>query len=373
MTGCWYRDCTIKRAMLSDKHVFFNIPKEEPRRTLWIERCGHRSSDATPTTRRQICEQHFMDRDIRRQFYRSTLRKGALPIPWAGACDNDGAVEEDEAQSIYLEHHQKETEEERTMYVEETSESNTLVLDVNADVGANTLTADPLIADEDHYDYEHLDSTESMNEEMDIIEDLRLDLDVANEDDHKDDWMRFEVLQASQDELVEVCAADDDDDNGAPDDEYVTRCDSTSELKDPAETIDALSAASSIAQAPEQALIIAETVAYSCERALQRRALKRKIQMHAHSKLSQPKRSNHRNGKPKLSVRTASTATEITASTVPMDPVQIRMTQEFPEDTYFALSLVGSLQRLQPQQRAMAKMNIVRYLTEMAFTESATL
>lgn len=56
-----------------------------------------------------------------------------------------------------------------------------------------------------------------------------------------------------------------------------------------------------------------------------------------------------------------------------MDPVQIRMTQEFPEDTYFALSLVGSLQRLQPQQRAMAKMNIVRYLTEMAFTESATL
>lgn len=39
------------------------------------------------------------------------------------------------------------------------------------------------------------------------------------------------------------------------------------------------------------------------------------------------------------------------------------------EDTYFALSLVGSLQRLKPMQRAMAKLNILKYLTDLEYAD----
>lgn len=39
------------------------------------------------------------------------------------------------------------------------------------------------------------------------------------------------------------------------------------------------------------------------------------------------------------------------------------------EDTYFALSLVGSLERLSARKRATAKLHILQYLTELAFAE----
>lgn len=39
------------------------------------------------------------------------------------------------------------------------------------------------------------------------------------------------------------------------------------------------------------------------------------------------------------------------------------------EDTYFALSLVGSLERLTARKRATAKLHILQYLTELAFAE----
>lgn len=39
------------------------------------------------------------------------------------------------------------------------------------------------------------------------------------------------------------------------------------------------------------------------------------------------------------------------------------------EDTYFALSLVGSLERLSARKRATAKLYILQYLTELAFAE----
>lgn len=43
------------------------------------------------------------------------------------------------------------------------------------------------------------------------------------------------------------------------------------------------------------------------------------------------------------------------------------------EDTYFALSLVGCLQRLKPMKKAMAKVNVLRYLTELEYSDKAVL
>lgn len=43
------------------------------------------------------------------------------------------------------------------------------------------------------------------------------------------------------------------------------------------------------------------------------------------------------------------------------------------EDKYFALSLVGILQRIPPQTRAFAKLNIMRYLTELEYGQETSL
>lgn len=43
------------------------------------------------------------------------------------------------------------------------------------------------------------------------------------------------------------------------------------------------------------------------------------------------------------------------------------------EETYFALSLIGIFKRLPPQKRAVAKCNILRYLTELEYGSSAIL
>lgn len=43
------------------------------------------------------------------------------------------------------------------------------------------------------------------------------------------------------------------------------------------------------------------------------------------------------------------------------------------DDTYFVLSLIGTFKRLPPQKRAIAKCNILRYLTELEYGTSAIL
>lgn len=49
----------------------------------------------------------------------------------------------------------------------------------------------------------------------------------------------------------------------------------------------------------------------------------------------------------------------------------IRVTNE--EDKYFALALVGILERISPQKKAFAKVNILRYLTELEYGVEATI
>lgn len=43
------------------------------------------------------------------------------------------------------------------------------------------------------------------------------------------------------------------------------------------------------------------------------------------------------------------------------------------EDKYFALTLIGMLQRISPQKKAFAKVNILRYLTELEYGIDATI
>lgn len=109
--------------------------------------------------------------------------------------------------------------------------------------------------------------------------------------------------------------------------------------------------------------IVSPEPGYPCAKATLKRDRKRQL-------LRRKLLARKRRAKEASSKSTAA-ATKVEAPAPSVAAFPAIPAQSDPEDTYFALSLVGSLQRLQPQQRAMAKMNIVRYLTEMAFTDTA--
>lgn len=385
MTECWYRGCTNVRITLSDKLVFFNVPKDEPRRSQWIERCGHwKTHRTTALIRRQVCEQHFAADDIRRQFYRTTLRRDALPVPWT---DEDNIDDDVNEATVGL----PEQPEDSVQIGKHTTTVSTIPLDVNETRGAGTDTTDAIFMDDENYYYEHLDICDDTYEQLSVEPATPAD----EEEDHTEDRVEdFEEQNAAHDDLAEVSI----DDEAEIEFEVVvhmedSRCDSTTELNVPADqtaTDEPLadptdaSAVSDVEQksqiSPEtDDRIIDPTTAHSFESALQRRALKRKMRQKVQRKRQQrmatapTKRQPPSPKVPAIATEPAPTSAPAVAAASAVDPMQRQLTQEFPEDTYFALSLVGSLQRLTPQQRAMAKMNIVRYLTEMAFTDSATI
>lgn len=47
--------------------------------------------------------------------------------------------------------------------------------------------------------------------------------------------------------------------------------------------------------------------------------------------------------------------------------IQLDLNEASNEETYFALSLIGTLKRLDPRKRAIAKCNILKYLTELEY------
>lgn len=48
---------------------------------MWIQNSGNKELENLPLkTKRVICEHHFDDKYLRRQFHRTTLRKDAVPL-----------------------------------------------------------------------------------------------------------------------------------------------------------------------------------------------------------------------------------------------------------------------------------------------------
>lgn len=97
---------------------------------------------------------------------------------------------------------------------------------------------------------------------------------------------------------------------------------------------------------------------YPAHRALRRRqqriqlALKRRHEQHRRRRTERPIKS------------APSVRSQVAGAAISLEEVAGRT-----EDTYFALSLVGSLERLTAKKRAIAKLHILQYLTELAFAE----
>lgn len=78
MACCIFKNC-FNRPVPYSKITFFNVPKDN-RRQQWLERSGNEEVLNLPlTARRLVCEEHFEERYLRRQFHRTTLSRDALP------------------------------------------------------------------------------------------------------------------------------------------------------------------------------------------------------------------------------------------------------------------------------------------------------
>lgn len=79
MACCIFKNC-FNRPTPFSKVTFFNVPKDS-RRQLWLERSGNELVQNLPlTARRVVCEAHFEECHLRRQFHRTTLSRDAVPI-----------------------------------------------------------------------------------------------------------------------------------------------------------------------------------------------------------------------------------------------------------------------------------------------------
>lgn len=82
-TSCAYKDCFNLRRPGS-RLVFFKLPVGNvAQRELWINNSGNPElKHLAPSAVRQFCEEHFQEKDIRRQFHRAILARDAVPVPY---------------------------------------------------------------------------------------------------------------------------------------------------------------------------------------------------------------------------------------------------------------------------------------------------
>ncbi|KXJ81170.1 hypothetical protein RP20_CCG021503 [Aedes albopictus] len=109
MACCIFKNC-FNRPTPFSKVTFFNIPKDS-RRQLWLERSGNEQVRNLPlSARRLVCEAHFDECHIRRQFHRTTLSRDAVPVSYENVfkyvddrVDGGGQMEEQDGDGAYIE------------------------------------------------------------------------------------------------------------------------------------------------------------------------------------------------------------------------------------------------------------------------------
>ncbi|XP_065080413.1 uncharacterized protein LOC135703219 [Ochlerotatus camptorhynchus] len=81
MACCIFKNC-FNRPVPYSNITFFNVPKDS-RRQQWLQRSGNDEVQNLPlTARRLVCEAHFEERHLRKQFHRTTLSRDAVPVSY---------------------------------------------------------------------------------------------------------------------------------------------------------------------------------------------------------------------------------------------------------------------------------------------------
>lgn len=68
--------------------LFNDFRPNDSRRNQWIvNACNESLRDIKPNCRRIICEKHFQEKDLRRQFNRIILKREAIPLPYQASME----------------------------------------------------------------------------------------------------------------------------------------------------------------------------------------------------------------------------------------------------------------------------------------------
>lgn len=349
MAMCIFANCHNSKLPFS-RLTFFSLPTDS-RREIWIERSGNKSlQNISSKAKRFVCEVHFTEHNLRRQFNRTILHRNAIPnaadigknvaadignnftaaergilnfiyktiyicwmlcFVWTDCEENavDGESPSSPSSAVYL----LDQEEYHFLY-DDDAEGSTKILTPQVDERPSTTTETfVLLLPPTDVDKDNL-SQKSNNDENQQLDD---DDETASKDS------LTQKSNNGEDELVFLHNGDDDDGPDSASSEVV---------KD------------MIAQ-------INETISTS-------------------NSMTEcgPTKKVVQNGKqPDDAFDRLFFEPEITQQNAPN-----KRFGESEEDKYFALSLVGPLQRLSPKKRVIAKINIMKYLAEMEFTENVT-
>lgn len=78
MAMCIFANCHNTKLPFS-RITFFALPTDS-RRQIWIDRSGNKQLEGiAPKATRFVCENHFDEKFLRRQFHRTILHRNAIP------------------------------------------------------------------------------------------------------------------------------------------------------------------------------------------------------------------------------------------------------------------------------------------------------
>ncbi|XP_055598155.1 uncharacterized protein LOC129747819 [Uranotaenia lowii] len=88
MNACFFAKCYNLRGPFGKIKFFTLPPATDPRREEWLKMSGNEDALSLPATaRRYVCEAHFEERFMRRQFTRTSLRHDAVPLDFRQTVD----------------------------------------------------------------------------------------------------------------------------------------------------------------------------------------------------------------------------------------------------------------------------------------------
>lgn len=305
------------------------------------------------TCKRYFCELHFRESDIRRQFHRSTLRRDAVPISHPGGA---ASMESQETIDILQESvvqnsgnimsTSDRSDSYQCSFFSELEETLKLHEDMRDIEGSSQLSApDDLIYTDlegsSHINSSVCDASESLlGIEYDVVEEpvqnhSSIVSDLMDPVSKTDADRALSTSPLASNVIFQVASF------FGPPDEFTQQNRVHSTINEAHQ----ISSKSKI-EPP-----------YPARRALQRRQQRLRFLMSRRPR--KPRIEIPKNSAPSASVRS-----QPAGAAISLEEVAGRT-----EDTYFALSLVGSLERLNTKKRAIAKLHILQYLTELAFAE----
>ncbi|XP_039445708.1 uncharacterized protein LOC120425303 [Culex pipiens pallens] len=369
MACCIFNGC-FNKPFPCGTLVFFNLPKDEPRRGKWLQLSGNEDVQNLPASaRRLVCENHFEERYVRRQFHRTTLARDAVPMDHRMRKGDSSVIQIDEAldetNDTIKEREAPPTHKEEILLTLAIEEADYEVL-IEHEPSEGSESKDDLethLIEDEESSEEHerteckqnADCSDDLLRESDeVVESFEVDAEEAGED-HKaqEDEGNTNALDSSWD----VVASGKTQPEKSFGDEKMTG-EQTEESDELVEDVLIEEAESEGYHEADQLNVVASTAKHKLPNSVESSQQAKKFK---NAEVVEPDTSSVSvtPAKPQAIEQPSTSSCTSSASVAPAAPAKMS------EEEYFALSLVGPLQRLPPEKRAIAKMKILTYLVQL--------